>query len=257
MEANIIQAILIGFLYYLTVANSPWLTGLTSVSIRQPIVAGTIVGIILGEPTQGLIIGATINVAFIGFISPGGAVASEPGIAGILGTALAIMSGASPSVAVSLAVPFGLLGTLLWNIRMTTNSTFVHILDKQAEEGNIKKMLFTQFVPAQIYNLLLTGVPVFLVVYLGGPAVSGFLETLTGTPLDVLKAIGGVLPALGIVLTLRMLSNRKGILLFFVFGYYLFIYAKIPMLVLAIFGFVFSYVYTELLFKNSEVEGGQ
>lgn len=78
MHISILQAILIGLLYYITVANSPWFTGLASVSIRQPIVAGTIVGCILGDPVKGLVIGATINTLFLGFISAGGTVASEP-----------------------------------------------------------------------------------------------------------------------------------------------------------------------------------
>lgn len=47
MQISIIQAILIGTLYYLTNNGVPWLTGLGSVSIRQPICAGTIVGLIL------------------------------------------------------------------------------------------------------------------------------------------------------------------------------------------------------------------
>lgn len=252
MDVSIIQAILIGTLYYITVANSPWLTGLASVSIRQPIVAGTIVGIILGEPTLGLIIGATINVAFIGFISPGGAVASEPGIAGIVGTTLAIVSGAEPAVAVSLAVPFGLVGTLLWNIRMTGNIAWVHKLDKLAETGDVRKMLFVQLFHSQIFTYVITAIPVMLIVYAGGSVAEETLSLLTGTPLDVLRTIGGVLPAIGIALTLRMLSNRKGIILFFILGYYMMVYANINMLVLAIFGGILAWMYTQCLFNGSE-----
>lgn len=253
MQINIIQAILIGFLYYLTVANSPWLTGLTSVSIRQPMVAGTIVGIIMGHPVEGLIIGATINVAFIGFISPGGAVSSEPGIAGIVGTALAIASSSDPNVAVSLAIPFGLLGTLLWNIRMTANSLWVHKLDRIAETGDVKKMLLVQLCQSQIFTYAITGIPVTIIVFLGGAAANDLLAAITGTPLDCLRAIGGLLPAVGIGITLKMLSNRKGILLFFVFGFYLATYTGLSMLMLAIFGVIIAWIYTEGKFGN---EGG-
>ncbi len=252
MDISIFQAFLIGTLYYITVANSPWLTGLTSVSIRQPIVAGTIVGIILGNPEMGLIIGATINVAFIGFISPGGAVASEPGIAGIVGTSLAIASKADPAVAVSLAIPFGLIGTLLWNIRMTGNSTWVYKLDQLAEQGDTKKMLLVQLVHSQIFTYVITAIPVMLIVYAGGTVAENLIDALTGLPLTILKNIGGILPAIGIALTLRMLSNRRGILLFFVFGYYLSIYSQIPMLVLAIFALVIAWMYSEALFREEE-----
>ena len=60
MHISIFQAILLGLLYYLTNNGTPWVTGLGSVSIRQPIVCGAITGLILGDVTQGVIIGATI-----------------------------------------------------------------------------------------------------------------------------------------------------------------------------------------------------
>jgi mannose/fructose/N-acetylgalactosamine-specific phosphotransferase system component IIC len=252
MNINVFQALLIGILYYITVANSPWFTGLASVSIRQPLVAGTIVGIILGRPMEGLIIGATINVAFIGFISPGGAVSSEPGIAGIVGTALAIASSSDPGVAVSLAIPFGLLGTLLWNIRMTGNSFWVRKMDKLADKGDLKGILTVQLVHSQIFTFLITGIPVALIVFVGGAATNSILETLTGVPLACLKAIGGLLPAVGIGITLKMLSNRKGILLFFVLGFYLTVYGNLSMMVLAVFGSIIAWIYSECKFSSDE-----
>ena len=52
MQISIIQAILIGTLYYLTNNGVPWLTGLGSVSIRQPICAGTVSYTHLTLPTN-------------------------------------------------------------------------------------------------------------------------------------------------------------------------------------------------------------
>lgn len=248
------QAVLIAFLYYLTVASPPWLGGLGSVSVRQPIVAGTIVGIILGEPVQGLVIGATINALFLGFVSTGGAIASEPGIAGVVGTALALSSSADPSVAVTLAVPFGLLGTLIWNLRMTMNSFFIHWLDKAAEEGDAKKMWFIALCPAQLATLLLSGIPVFILVFFGGSVVQPALAMLEGTPMHILKVLGGVLPALGIALTLRILSSRKGIIPLFVLGFYLYLYGQVPMLMLAVFAAIIAYFYTDLKFAHDDDE---
>lgn len=49
MEINFLQAALIGILYYMTLCSPPWLTGIVHVSIRQPLVSGTIVGLILGD----------------------------------------------------------------------------------------------------------------------------------------------------------------------------------------------------------------
>lgn len=85
MQISIIQAILIGTLYYLTNNGVPWLTGLGSVSIRQPICAGTIVGLILGKPVEGCIMGATINTLYLGFVNAGGTLPTDPGIGGVVG----------------------------------------------------------------------------------------------------------------------------------------------------------------------------
>lgn len=252
MEISYVQAFLIGTLYYFTVANSPWLTGLTSVAVRQPIVAGTIVGFILGDPMSGLIIGATINGFFIGFISPGGSVSSEPGIAGIVGTALAIMSGSSPEVAISLAIPFGLLGTVIWNLRQTINSFFVQWMDRMVENESYRKILFIHLVPSQLSTFAISAIPVMLILKLGGSSVTNLLAFLQGTPMAILAAIGGVLPALGIALTLKVIMNRKGIIPLFLLGYFLVVYANLQMMLLAVFATIIAYFYAELKFQDLE-----
>jgi hypothetical protein len=61
------QAALIAIGYYL--ANSPWLFGLAFFTLYRPLVAGLFVGLILGDPAGGTLIGAAINVPYLGFIS--------------------------------------------------------------------------------------------------------------------------------------------------------------------------------------------
>lgn len=109
MHINVIQAILIGFLYFLCQSGTPWLTAFMGNYVRQPLVNGAIVGLIMGDPVQGLIIGSAINLPFIGVIMVGSTMPTDSALAGIVGTALALASGASPEVAVSMAVPIGLL----------------------------------------------------------------------------------------------------------------------------------------------------
>lgn len=250
MEISIFQAILLGLLYYLTNNGTPWVTGLGSVSIRQPIVCGTITGLILGDPIQGCIIGATINTLYLGFVNAGGTLPADAGIGGIVGTALAISSGSTAEAAVAIAVPLGVIGTMVWTLRQTVNVYFVHQMDKAALEGDTKKMGFWQCWPAQIFACLVTAVPVAALIYLGAPAVQGVIDMLSGTPLHILNTIGGLLPAIGIAMLLRMLNTRSGILLFFVLGFFLESYSGLSMLIVAIFAGVFAYVYSELKFKE-------
>ena len=65
MSISLFQAFLLGIVYYLGIIGTPWTTVLGSASLFQkPLVAGTLVGIILGHPTEGVIIGAAIQLPY-------------------------------------------------------------------------------------------------------------------------------------------------------------------------------------------------
>ena len=58
MSISVVQAILIGIVYYLGINGTPWLTLLGSTIVQKPLVSGVLVGFILGDPVQGAIIGS-------------------------------------------------------------------------------------------------------------------------------------------------------------------------------------------------------
>ncbi len=253
MEINIIQAFLIGFLYFLCQSGTPWLgSAFIANYCRQPVVNGFIVGLILGHPVEGLIIGSAINLPFIGVILVGGTMPTDAALAGIVGTAFALASNASAAVAVAMAVPIGLLGNILLTTHMTKNSIFVHMMDQAAEEGNVKKMNSLNVWWPQITTMLLMTIPVMLVVYFGSDAAASVIQSLSGKPLQIITVIGGVLPAVGIALTLRMLLNKKATFLFYLLGLLMVSYFKLPMITIALFGIIIAYFYTELLMKKVE-----
>lgn len=109
MEVTIVQALLIGLIYYLGANGTPWLTVNMSWALRRPLISGIMVGLILGDPVKGCIVGAAINVTYLAQITAGGAQTMDEGLAGTVGTALAIISNTSAGVAVTLAVPISLL----------------------------------------------------------------------------------------------------------------------------------------------------
>ena len=252
MEIGIGQAILIGIVYYLGCVGTPWLSLLGSISVvYKPLVAGTLVGVILGDPVTGCIIGATINLPYLAFISAGGTVPVDPGLAGTLGTALAMAAGVAPSVAVTLAIPLGLLGTMIWVAHMTVDVMFVHMADEAAEKGDIDRICFLHVVPPQIIMFLLTVVPVALGAHYGTGAVKTIINLLQGTPLHVLSVIGGILPALGIAMNLRAIG-REGVLFFFLMGFLMSVYFKLDVITVALFGGIIAYIYTTLSIKKEE-----
>lgn len=94
-----VQALLMALLALLNGIQGP----LNWYMFREPVMAGFWVGLIYGDPVQGTIIGATINVSYLGWISAGGANASDLYWAGLLGTFVAIKGGMSLETAVAFA----------------------------------------------------------------------------------------------------------------------------------------------------------
>ncbi|MDE7242845.1 MAG: PTS sugar transporter subunit IIC [Oscillospiraceae bacterium] len=249
MKISLIQAILVGVVYYLGINGTPWLSLLGSTLLQKPLVAGVVVGIIMGDPVGGAAIGAAIQLPFIAYISAGGAPPTDPGLAGTLGTALALAAGVSPSAAIAIAVPIGLLGTIIWVLHMTIDVFFVHMIDQAAEEGNMKKAVFLHIVPPQIVAFLLGVIPVALGCYFGSGVVSNIIALLEGRPLQALEVIGGILPAIGIAMNLRSIS-KPGILLWYILGFILAVYMGLETMPIAIIAGIVAYLYTEQAAKQ-------
>ncbi|MDN6039794.1 MAG: PTS sugar transporter subunit IIC, partial [Lactobacillus sp.] len=110
--------------------------------MTYPLTTGLLVGIAMGNPMLGMLAGANIQLVYLGWINTGGVMPSNTMVAGIFGTALTILSGANPRLAVTFAVPFSLIGLLMVQIYQSVNSFWVHRADAALVKGDIKKIRF-------------------------------------------------------------------------------------------------------------------
>lgn len=81
--------------------------------LRRPLVISAVVGLLLGDLTQGVIIGASLEVVFLGVTQIGGTLPSDTMTGAIFGTAFSILSGSGTEVALSLAVPISILAVFI------------------------------------------------------------------------------------------------------------------------------------------------
>ena len=199
-------AAMIGVLYYLSL--SPWLANLGFTVLYRPLVAGTLVGLVMGRLGEGVAIGANINVLYLGWIGAGGALPGDPGLAGYLGTALALSAGLDAESALALAAPLGLLGGLSFSLRMSLCSFIPHWADAFAERGDTGGVARSNYVYSQPFLFVLYAVPVATAAYLGADVVGVALSWVAGSAAWVMSglfAASSMLAALGIALNLRFL----------------------------------------------------
>lgn len=85
-----VEALLLGLVAF--IAQSEYALGTSLIS--RPIVTGLLTGLVLGDVQTGVIMGATLELAFIGSFSVGASIPPDVVTGGILGVAFAITSGA-------------------------------------------------------------------------------------------------------------------------------------------------------------------
>lgn len=243
---TIIQALLLGVLYWLAVGNLPFV-GLWSV--QRPLVCGLIAGCILGDPVAGAVTGGTINLVYLGFISAGGSMPADMALAGILGTAYAITGGLSAETALALAVPIGILGTIVWYLRMTFDSVFVHMADGFIEQGKFDRIWIANVALPQVFAFVITVIPCTVAAYFGAAYIQSFIDMMSGPVLTVFQVIGGLMPALGIAITLQYIFKGEAIVFLFL-GFVLAVYSGLGLLPLGVIALITAVVYVQLSTKS-------
>ncbi len=207
-----IAALLIALLYYLS--QSAWLAGLGFWTLYRPLVSGVLVGAILGDPATGLRAGATINLAYLGFLATGGQLPADISLAGYIGTSLVVAGGLDVQAALAVTVPVGILGYWIYQLRMNLDVFFVHWADRCAARGDARGVGLVNAVPGQLLLLVLSTIPCFLGVYLGPQWLGEWVMAAPAWVLAWLDTVGALLPALGIAMSMNLLWHTPNMLLF-------------------------------------------
>lgn len=234
----LIQSILLGLIAL--IANLDFFTGGTM--IARPMITGVLVGLVMGDMKTGMIVGATLELAFIGSFSIGAALPPDTVSGAILGTAFAIKSGAGAGVALTLAIPIATLVLLIKNLaHVFLMPYFVNKADAYAEQGNGKAIIKIDMFAGFIYVLVAQMIPVALGFYGGSAVVKSLIDSVPAFVLTGLQVATGILPAFGLALLIKPIINKK-VAVFFVIGFCLAGYLKLPITSLAILGFAMALV---------------
>lgn len=152
--------------------------GVGNSMIQRPIVMGPLVGLVLGDVNAGLAVGATLELAFMGNVTIGAALPPEITAGGILGTALAIVSGNGTEAALALALPIATVALLIKNtFYLTARSWFLHKSDKYAAEGNAAGVNAMHMISFLSYDIVMSLV-IAICFYCGSDAVQSFLAII-------------------------------------------------------------------------------
>lgn len=200
----------------------------------QPVTAGFITGLILGDMQTGLYIGGTLQLLSLGISNFGGASIPDYQTASIVATFITITTGEDASVGITIGIPVALLMVQFDILRNTIGVWLVHKAEAGAKKGD-----YSQITKMQMIGLVLTGattgIPVALAVIFGPDLVNSILKVTPEWLTGGLSVAGGLLPAVGIGLLLRYLPAKE-YFSYLVIGFVLAVYMNVPLLGIALVG---------------------
>lgn len=246
----VIRALLVGLLYWISMGRAHYFF---AYGFRRPVLLGVFIGLIFGDVQAGLLYGATIQLLYMGGIEAGGNIPSDQPLAACIAIPAAILSNLDPATAVALAVPFGVLGVLINNVRRTMNSFFNSRAETMIEEEKYDRASLWTFMIPWLANGVLYITPVFIATLYGADVVQAFIDFIPEWVMNGVSNAGAMLPALGFGLTL-VIMGKKQYLPFFVLGFFAYSIAGFSMLTGAVFAISLAMIVS--LFKQEDDEEG-
>jgi len=231
MEISWIQAILFGL--FACLASMPGLGGTTfgNYTLGRPLVGGLVVGIILGDISTGIIVGAAIQVVYIALVTPGGTVSADVraityigiplSIAAIKGLGIDAGSAQAAQIATALGAAVGTLGTVLFYGTATINLAWQHIGWKAVEKGDFHKLYLVDMGLPWISHIICSFIPALIITKMGASMVDTMKVALpmNGLAMKTLFTVGSLLPAVGVAILLKQVVLKVTDFITFFFGF--------------------------------------
>lgn len=231
MNLEIYQIILITLYAFIAINDS-----FISNSLTQPVIAGFISGIIMGDVATGLMVGGTLQLMRLGVAAFGGASIPDYFTGAVIGTVFAIVSGEGAEFGIGLAVPVSLLMLQLDVVARFTNVFLLHRIDRaidNMEDSKIPRLVLS----GSILWGLSRAIPILLMLLVGDAAIVAITENTPLWLMNGLKTAGGVLPVVGVAILLRYMPT-KSFMPYLVLGFFLAAYLQVPMMGISLIGLV-------------------
>ncbi len=237
----LVQALVLGTLTGVMVL----ICNLSITGFYTPLVFGVLTGLIVGNPSMGLQVGATCTLMALGFYTYGGATTPDYNVGSMFGVVVAVQTGD-----VTQGIVIGSIIALLMSwfdiLGRATTTVFQHLGDKAL--ANRKLHSFERWHMMGVIPWFLGRfIPVFVgMLFIDKYMyISNFIERYSWIK-GGMSVVGASLPAVGFALLLSYM-DIKHYWPFMLIGYVLFAYMGVPTLGLAIFGVALAALFTTFL----------
>lgn len=212
---------------------------------HRPLIACTLIGLVLGDMTTGIIVGGTLELLALGWMNIGAALAPDAALASVVSTILVIVGRQDIPTAIALAIPLAAAGQVLTYVVRAITVGFQHAADKAVETGNLFK-LDVLHCTALLLQAMRIAIPALLVVLTAGTdTVQTMLHSIPEVITMGLKIAGGFIAIVGYAMVINMM--RSGHLMpFFYAGFVVAGFTDFNLVALGVLGTITALLYIQL-----------
>ena len=215
---------------------------------HQPLVACTLIGLVTGNLTAGIMLGGSLQFIALGWANIGAAVAPDAALASVAAAIIMVLGGdfstKGIAVAQGVAIPLAVAGLFLTMIVRTLSVGLVHTADAAAKKGDIKGVERAHFVALLLQGLRIA-IPAALLLMIPAETVKTALEAMPKWLADGMQIGGGMVVAVGYAMVINMMSSRE-VWPFFFLGFALAALKELTLISLGIIGLCLAVMYLAL-----------
>lgn len=212
---------------------------------HRPLVACTLVGLVLGDLKTGIILGGTLEMLALGWMNVGAAMAPDAALASVISTILVIVAKQPIEKGIAVAIPIAAAGQVLTIFVRTIAVFFQHKADKFAEEANFKGIEMCHFMALSLQGLRVAIPAVMVAMLAGADGVNGLLNAIPEFVTRGLQISGGFIVVVGYAMVINMME-AKALMPFFFLGFVIAAFSNYNLVGLGIIGTVLGMLYIQL-----------
>ncbi len=241
MEISTLQVVLV----FIVACISGMGSILDEFQTHRPLIACTLIGLVLGDIKTGIIVGGSLELLALGWMNIGAALAPDAALASVVSTILVIVGGQDISTGIAIAIPLAAAGQVLTYVVRALTVGFQHAADKSIEDGNLTRLDWIHR-SALLLQAMRIAIPALVVALTAGTdVVQDMLNAIPAVVTNGLKIAGGIIAVVGYAMVINMM--RAGHLMpFFYTGFVIAAFTDFNLVALGVLGAIMAVLYIQL-----------
>lgn len=208
-------------LTFILVVLVAFIAGVASVvderQFHRPLVACTLMGFALGDPTTGIMLGGALELIALGWMNVGAAMAPDSALASTISALVVIQSHQNIDTGIAIAVPLAAAGQVLTIFVRTITVFFQHQADNFAKTANFRGIELMH-ISGMVLQGLRVAIPTAIVALISSEELTRLLNMIPAEVTTGLRIAGGMITVVGFAMVINMMRS-KALMPFFFLGF--------------------------------------